>query len=307
MVKVFSRLSAKIPPGLFIILAACFWGSLLIFIRKFNAYGFTGLETVALRCTGSFIWLVLYAFFFEKDKRARDRLSAFKLRLADCRFFVGSGLFSIVFFSWCYFENAVISSAALAAVLLYTSPVFVMLLSRIFFKEKITTRKSFAVVIAFLGSALVSKIFETLKTGGEISPLGLLFGFGSAIGYALYSIFGRFALERGYRPMVVTLYTFLFASVGSLLLIDVPLLFERLASTQTHLLWLAMGLFGSCLPFSLYTVALKRMEAGRAAVLAMLEPIMTTLAGVFLYGEVLGLSEIIGIVLVLTAGIIVIK
>ena len=289
-----------------IILAAVFWGFLFVFVRRFTALGFSSLEIVALRCTGSAIWLWLYVYFFERHNETASEPNI-ALRLADVWCFLGSGLVSIVFFSWCYFKNVAISSAAFAAVLMYTSPIFVLLISALLFHERITRIKAAALFIAIIGSSLVSGITPLSFSSNEsISLLGILLGLGSGIGYALYSIFGRLALERGYRPMIVTAWTFLFAALGTLLLINSNALFSQIfAAGSLIFLWLAMGLFGSCLPFSLYTVGLKHMEPGRAAVLATLEPIITTLAGIFLYDESLNFTEAVGIILVLSAGVLI--
>jgi drug/metabolite transporter (DMT)-like permease len=59
--------------------------------------------------------------------------------------------------------------------------------------------------------------------------------------------------------------------------------------------------------FTLYTVGLKYMEAGRAAVLATLEPIVTTLVGVVVYKEMLSLVMVCGIAMVLGASILISK
>ena len=290
---------------LFIVMAAIFWGFLFVFVRRFGGYGFSSLEIVALRCTGSVLWLGAYALIFERPAHSADGSPALQLKKRDLWCFLGSGLVSIVFFSYCFFRNAAISTAAVAAVLMYTSPAFVLLFSRLFFHECITPRKALALLAAIVGTVFISGIIPSLLSGGTaFSWAGLLLGLGSGIGYALYSIFGSFALRRGYRPMVVTLWTFVFAAIGSLALIDIPQLFSRLSGSPGLVsLWLAMGLFGSCLPFSLYTLGLSSMEPGRAAVLATLEPIVTALAGLFLYQEVISPFETIGIILILSASL----
>ena len=73
-------------------------------------------------------------------------------------------------------------SLSTAAILLYTAPTIVMLLSALFFKEKITPIKLAALVMAFAGCCLVSGLGQ-----GEnaLSLGGLLFGLGSGVGYAL--------------------------------------------------------------------------------------------------------------------------
>ena len=280
---------------IFVILAAIFWGILVVFVRAFGQADFSSMEIVTLRVYSSaiFAWIILVMF---------DRKPNTPFRLRDSWCFIGTGLVSIVFFSYCYFRNVEVSSAAVSAILMYTSPVFVTVLSSVFFKEKLTKTKLVALILAILGCALVSGIAGGI---GTTSLLGVLLGLGSGIGYALYSIFGRFALDKGYSPFMVTAMTFTFACLGVLPFINIAALVTRLISEPKYiLLALIMGLIGSCTPFALYTLGLRYMEASKAAILATLEPIVTALVGTFFYKEPIDLFIIIGIVMVLAAGIL---
>lgn len=285
-----------------IILAACFWGGLVIFVRAFGQIGFSSMEIVALRIVGTFFWLFPFSLLL---KFKYNSALTFDLKLKDIWCFIGSGFLSIIFFSYCYFQNVKISSAAFAAVLMYTSPIVVMLLSFLFFQEKINKRKFLALFLAVGGAFLMCRINNVLF-GSEKMPLyGLFLGIGSSVGYALYSIFSRFALKKGYSPLFITLYTFLFASIGIAFLVDLKLLFIKLYTLNLFPLWLAMGLLGSTLPFALYTIALKRISTSDAAILATLEPLVTTIFGITIYGETLSFSEILGTILVLSAAVLV--
>lgn len=318
---------------IFVILAAIFWGILVVFVRAFGQAEFKAMEIVTLRVYSSaiFSWIFLMIFGQISQRSATSKAKAnttptaqttrkttttqtattktttpqarprtFHLRDSWC--FIGTGLVSIVFFSYCYFWNVEVSSAAVAAILMYTSPIFVTLLSVIFFKEKITKAKLVALDLAIIGCALVSGIAGGI---GSTTPLGIALGLGSGIGYALYSIFGRFALDKGYSPFMVTAMTFTFACVGVLPFIDIARLATRLVNEPKYiLLALLMGLIGSCTPFALYTVGLRYMEASKAAILATLEPIVTALVGTFLYKEPIDLFIITGIAMVLVAGIL---
>ena len=275
--------------------ASILWGILFLFVRSLATAGFSAMEIVCIRAYGSVLFLFPGLFIVNKG--------LLKLKLRDVWCFVGTGVFSIVFFSYCYFRNVEVSSAAFASILMYTSPVWVTLLSMFFFKEKMNKKKGIALVMALTGCVLVSGI-----TGGleAISVHGILLGLGSGVGYGLYSIFGRFALNRGYHPMTVTAYTFLLACVGVLPFIRVSSIINSFAVHPVLLLpALAMALFTTAMSFSLYTLGLQHMEPGKAAVLATLEPIVTTLAGTFLYKEPLTFSMAAGILLVLAASVMI--
>ena len=299
---------------IFVVLAAIFWGILVVFVRAFGQADFKSMEIVTLRVYSSAIFGWVFLLLFDRRGQrsaATPTLHHFHLRDSWC--FIGTGLVSIVFFSYCYFRNVEESSAAVAAILMYTSPIFVTLLSAIFFKEKFTKTKLLALLLAIIGCALVSGIASGIGTtpspgaGGIASPsfLGIALGLGSGIGYALYSIFGRFALDKGYSSFMVTAMTFTFACVGVLPFIDIIGLVTRLITEPKYiLLALVMGLVGSCTPFALYTLGLRYMEASKAAILATLEPIVTALVGTFFYKEPIDIFVIVGIAMVLVAGIL---
>ncbi len=277
--------------------AAILWGILVIFIKNLSSAGLESMEIVTLRVYGAALILVIGLLLYNKK--------LLKIRLKDAWCFVGTGVISIVFFSYCYFKNVTVSSVAVSSILMYTSPIWVTLLARVVFGEKIGRMKLVALVMAFAGCVLVSGI-----TGGvgRVSVEGLLLGLGSGIGYGLYSIFGRIALEKGYHPMTVSVYTFLFACVGVLPFIKPIEIWEKMNVAPGLWGWaLCMVFFSTCMSFTLYTIGLKYMEAGKAAVLATLEPIVTTLAGVLLYKEMISIIMILGIVMVLGASILISK
>ena len=277
--------------------AAILWGILVIFIKNLSGAGLESMEIVSLRVYGAAFVLVIGLLLYNKK--------LLRIRLKDAWCFVGTGVVSIVFFSYCYFKNVTVSSVAISSILMYTSPIWVTLFARVVFGEKIGGRKLVALAMAFLGCVLVSGI-----TGGvgKVSMEGVLLGIGSGIGYGLYSIFGRIALEKGYHPMTVSAYTFLFACVGVLPFIRPVEIWTKMNGAPGLWGWaFCMVLFSTCMSFTLYTIGLKYMEAGRAAVLATLEPIVTTLVGIFLYKEMLSLIMVLGIVMVLGASILISK
>lgn len=273
-----------------IVAAASLWGIISIFVKGLAAYGFTTLQIVTIRVVVSSIILAVYIAFTDS--------SQLKIRMADSKYFVGTGICSLVFFNLCYFTAIQEMSVAVAAILLYTAPAFVLLLSRFLFAERLNWEKIAAVVVTFGGCSLVVGILPNMQV--EISLSGLAAGLGAGFGYALYSIFGKFAL-RHYSALTVTLYTFLTAAM---VMLPVSSLWEM----QTQLLqWpvlinsIGFSLFSTVFAYLCYTVALTAVEAGRAAIIATLEPIVATLVGTFVFGEIVTNWQMIGIILVITA------
>ena len=274
-----------------IIIAACFWGSMGIFVRGLGEYGFSPIQIVAIRIT-------LAALMFCVLLLAKDR-NGFKIRPCDIPLFLGLGFGSILFFTICYFSAITIMPLSTAAILLYTSPIWIVLMSAIFFREKINAKKIVALALAFGGCVLVSGI-----SGEGVSLKGLLFGLGSGIGYGLYSILGTVALRR-YSPYTVTTYTFSLAAIGSWF-ISSPMDMLSKFSVASDLSWLVFfcvltALVTAVIPFLSYTLGLRTVEASKAGIIATLEPMVATVIGITYFSEPLTLLSGMGIVLILAA------
>ena len=217
----------------------------------------------------------------------------------DIWMFLGTGLGSIVFFNICYFTAIELTTLSVAAILLYTAPSIVMVFSIFLFHERFTRRKGFCLVLAFVGCVLVSGLGM-----GHVEAAGILAGLGSGFGYALYSIFGRYALAK-YEPLTVTAWTFIIASSGLLPFCHFGMILSLAAAVPyTGLLFALLGLMSTALPFGLYTMGLKHMEAGRASILASVEPLTSTVVGIAIFHEALTLTGAAGMACILGAVIL---
>ena len=276
---------------LLIILAGCFWGSMGIFVRRLSTFGFSPIQIVSLRIT-------VAALVFALLLLIKDR-SGFRIALRDLPLFLGLGFGSILFFTVCYFSAITIMPLSTAAILLYTSPIWIMLMSVLFFRERLNRIKLIALALAFAGCVLVSGI-----SGEGLTLTGLLLGLGSGIGYGLYSILGTIALRK-YSPYTVTTYTFLFAAAGSWLVCgaaDMTTKFSAADNLIGLLLFCVLtGLVTAVIPFLAYTLGLRTVEASRAGILATIEPLVATLVGIVVFSEPLTLLSGLGIVLILAA------
>ena len=275
-----------------VLLAAILWGSMGLFVRRLTALGFDPIQITSARLT-------VAAVCFCGLLPIRDR-DGFRIRLRDLPLFLGLGLASVLFFTVCYFSAISMMSLSAAAILLYTSPIWVMLMSVLFLGEKLSARKLLSLALAFGGCVLVSGIGS-----GGLTAKGLLLGLGSGIGYGLYSILGTIALRR-YSSYTVTAYTFLIAALGSWLVRSPAGSFAVFQAAPAPPLPLALfllltGVVTAVLPFLFYTLGLQRMEASRAAILACVEPLVATLLGILVFAEAPTVASILGIVLILGA------
>lgn len=278
--------------GLLVIIAGCLWGCTGLFVGGVNAAGIAAMEIVELR--GILTALVMLPVMLAIDPKL------LRIRLKDLWCFIGSGVLSVLFFNFCYYNTITTSGMAIAAVLLYTSPIFVMLMSLLLFRERMTARKVTSLLLTVVGCVLVSGI---LTEGGTFTAGGLLMGIGAGFGYALYSIFSRYAIQRGYHPMTITFYTFLLSAVGGAFFTD----FELIATSSATYgwdLWLPLVAYvvvGTVGAYLLYTAGLKYIDNSKASVMAAVEPACATLLQIVVQHKFPDAFTMVGIVLVLGA------
>lgn len=274
----------------FILCAASMWGCIGIFTRNMTALGFDAMQITALRCLLNACMVGIYILLTDKSK--------LKIRKKDLRLFLANGILSIFIFNFAYNKAITMISLSMAVVLLYTAPVFVMILSVIVFKEKFTLKKGICLVLCLSGSALASG----LAGGGiQVNVPGILTGLISGFGYALYSIFTG-VIVRKYHPFTNIFYTFLIAGIAAAISCDRKSAILLMTGSLAGFLWtLGSTVITSFLPYILYTTALQYTKPGKAAILASLEPVVATLVGVFVYHETLTLTGISGIIMVFSA------
>lgn len=273
-----------------VVAAGTFWGTMGFFARNLYAVGFGPLEVAQTRITTGLLLVGIYILLFNRNN--------FKVKLKDMWCFFGTGIVSLLLFSTCYFSAMNYTSLAVAAILLYTAPFFVMLLSLILFKEKMNGKKVLALLLAFGGCVLVSGV----GADTAFSWKGIALGLGSGFFYALYSIFGRYAINRGYGAWTMTFYTFLFCSIGCAFLSDWQVIGSVMAADSANILWvLGLGFVTAFLPYVLYSTGLEHMESSKASILASVEPVVSALFGVFVFHETMSLWGVLGIAMVLGA------
>lgn len=274
----------------YILAAGTLWGLIGLFNRQLAAGGLSPASIVLVRNVGGMaVMAVVFAI--------ADR-SVFRVRLRHLPYFFGTGVVSVLFFTLCYFTSQQLSSLAVAAILLYTAPTFVVILSAILWRDRITRRKLIALILTFLGCTFVSGVWSG---HASITFWGFLLGLGSGFFYGLYSIFGRYALAH-YQPLTVTFYTFVFAGAGALVTVLRPAEL-RAAFTTPKMFLLAAGLVVICtvLPYILYTKGLAEVDSGKASILASIEPVVAAIVGIVAFGEPMNLMVLLGLICVLAS------
>lgn len=277
---------------MFILVAGTLWGVMGIFVRRLETYGFTPLQTASLRIMGGAVIFLAVTAVADREK--------LRIRLRDLGWFIGLGVCSILMFTVCYFTTISMATLSVAAILLYTAPIMVMLMSLALFKERLTVRKGTALVLAFAGCVLVTGI----GGAGNISAAAVCFGLLSGFGYGLYSILGTYALRK-YKPLTVTTYAFLCGGAGAFFVCRPGELVRKITAAEDIgrlcLLIFLTAFVTAALPYLFYTVGLSYVKASSASIMASVEPVVATAAGVIFFRENLTAASLTGVLLVLGA------
>lgn len=270
--------------------AGILWGFMSVFVKWMSSYGLTLQQMVLTRSL--FAAIMLGVFLAVKCP------SKLKIHLKDIWIFIGTGIISLFCFNLCYFYVISRGYAAVGGVLLYTSPVFIILLSALLFKERITAPKTIGLLLTLLGCFLVSG----LSNSDQRLPLTILVsGIGSGFFYALYSIFGKFAMAR-YDALTITFYTFVFCATAIICMGVLPDTINTIRMDPRALLpTCGNALFCAVLPYFLYTWGLLKTTAGKASIIVAVEPVVCTILGLFIYKEHSSILQIIGIIAIITA------
>lgn len=263
--------------------AAILWGLIGPVSRLAFQEGVAPLEVAFFR--GLLAWIL-----FAAHGLVRKQLH---IQLRDLPVFVLFGIVGITIFYGSYQLAISFGGAALASILLYTAPAWVVFLAPWFLQEPLTATKIIAGGLAILGVGLISS-----AAGIKFHPVGLGFGLLSGFSYALYYLLGKRFLT-GYP---VPYLFFLALPIGCLGLLPF-VRFQQKSLTA----WAALGFlaaFSTYGAYSAYFAGLRRLPATRAVVLATAEPVVAALVAHFWWGETFSLATGVGAFCILMAAVL---
>ncbi|MBE2219913.1 MAG: EamA family transporter [Anaerolineae bacterium] len=202
------------------------------------------------------------------------------------------------------------NGAAVATVLVYCSAAFTALLGWWLLKERLDWGKIVAVTLCLAGCVLVSGALNPAVW--QTNLLGILAGVLSGLGYAIYSLMGRAASQRGLNPWTTLLYTFSFATVFLLLINLLPGdLIPGTAAQPSDFFVLGSSLAGwgvllllaagpTVTGFGLYNVSLSLLPASVVNLILTTEPVFTAVLAIILLGERLTVTQLAGSLLIMS-------
>ena len=273
-----------------ILTAAALFGCVSLFLGGLTALGVTRMQIIMLRSLITAGLIVLLCLFKER------KIPGF--RFQDVWIFVSYGVINMIVFTVCYWRAMELVGVSISSILIYTAPVFALVISAVFFQERINRKCIFALVLAILGVACVSGLGDGAS---KAAPGGIALGIFAGFLYSLQGIWSRTAVGRGYRPWCITLYATLFCAVFSTpLALSDPIPSDFFTNSGLALIF-GMALLCIMIPTMLYAKGLETIPAGRASMMTSAEPAVATLIGTLVFREQLTILAVVGIVVIIMA------
>ncbi len=275
---------------LLILVAATLWATLGVFYKfLINNQGLTPLAAATMR--GGLGGLILLASLV---------LLRVDLRVprADWGGFLAYGVFGVALFFLFYVNAINLTGVAVAAVLMYTSPVWVAVISSRWMGETLGPRSIGALVLALIGVALVARVYNPALL--RLNGLGILFGLGAGLTYGLYSIFNKLLVRRN-RPWVVQVYGLLIGAAVLFVVVPKGELAVGFATPTSIALLIGMAIVPTLLASLAFAFGVQWVPVSVAAIVAMFEPVVAAFFGYAFFGERLDPGQWVGVICILGA------
>ena len=274
-----------------VLIAGMLWGTIGFFATLLSQLGMEAGPVAFFRVLSATI--VLAIILLVKGK-GTSLFAISKKGLFSCMLvgFISQALYNV-----CYMHAIEQGGMATAAVFLYTSPIYVAILSRILFKEPLTSNKIMAIVINIIGCIITvtGGDFSTMK----VSLFGLVMGILAGFTYALLPILSRTGADKE-DPYTAAFYGQAF---GALLLFFLIRPYNGVGAEfngQMLLVLIGFGIVPSAMGYIVYYTGISKVtETSRIPVLASVETVVAAIVGLIAFGQSLSLMKILGIILVL--------
>jgi drug/metabolite transporter (DMT)-like permease len=276
------------------------YGTIPIFATYLSRYEVSTIQQVILRIA---ICLVVFLIYNRLNPN-----SSLRLKSSDYKHFGWFGLVGIALFFMFYLSSAVLVGVATAVLLLYTQPVYTLILSALLLKEKISIYGILAAVLSLVGVIVIVQIWDLKQSGFSFGHVcGLL----SGLGYSIYIIFMRkFAGHKHYPSLTITFWSFLSGLIWLLLLWPVFMVIfsePEISAISLPLDWriwlflLGFALLPTLFAYLLFNRGIATVQSHRAGLMVLLEPVSAVLMGWLLLNQTLKSTDLAGGVLIISA------
>lgn len=276
----------KIGGRLELILAMVLSGTIGLFVME---SGQPSYNVVFFRCLFGAICLIAYCWY-------RNYLNFKTIDKRSMMMILAGGVAIVA--NWALlFESFSHASISMSTVAYHTQPLFVVLFATLFLGEKLASHKLIWIFLAFSGVVLIVNPAEDATNQGNIVA-GIGLALGAAILYAIATLITK-QLKNIKPHLIATIQI----TLGVFLLL--PLVdFSVVSVVGEHWYWLfGLGLIHTCVMYILLYSSFQKVSTSTLAVLSYIYPVVAILVDYVVYDQSLSALQIVGVVMILAAGL----
>lgn len=280
------------------ITAMLIFGSIGIFVKSVDIS--SGLLALIRGSVGTLFLLAVSALTVNKSSGNEDYHSWNAIRKNGILLVISGAAIGI---NWiCLFEAYRYTTVATATLCYYLAPVFVIVLSPFFLKEKLTPLKVCCATVSLFGMVLVAEVWGN-GNGGKENIKGIFFGVIAAVIYAAVVIMNKHLKEIKAMDMTITQL-----GAAAVVLIPYVLLTEDFKGvsfgSRTIFILLFVGIVNTGVAYLLYFSSLAKLNGQTAALFSYIDPVTAIILSAVLLHEKMSGMQMMGAVLILGATLV---
>lgn len=276
------------------ILGVVLFSSKAVMVKLAYQYDVDVMSMLLLRMAFAFPFYLIIAFLYRKknttEKTTRDWLWVL--------FFGFLGYYLASYFD---FVGLTYIKASLERIILFVYPTIVLLLNKVFLKQKITKPQIVAIILTYLG--VVIAFWDEVHISGKGTYLGGIFILLSVFTYAAYLVGSGWLIPK-FGVVQFTAYAMLMSCACVFVhysVINETDLFSF--SWEVYALGFLIAIFATVVPSFLVSASIKMISSSNFAIVAGIGPISTIILAAIFLEEHLTLVQLFG-ALVVIAGIL---
>lgn len=275
-----------------VIIAALFWGCMGVPTKNLGDLNFDSFSVSFFRTSISAAFYFLYCL--------KKKPSLLKIDKKGTIFFIIYGViaFGATFILYNITVNYI--SIALATMFMFTSQVWVVILSYFIFKEKFTVKKIAALSLTFIGCFMMCKVYNLSSV--HLNVTGVILGLMSGFTFALQIIFAKINSNKYNQDTLLT-YSFIFASIFLIPFMNVKNTLHILGHSNNIYFILKnifiLGILNTAIANGAYVKSVQYIEVGVASIIASSEIVIASIIAYFVFSQALDMVQIVGMILIL--------
>lgn len=275
-----------------IILSMIIWGTIGLFVREINL---SSTEIAFFRAFLGSSFLIVISLI-KRDKIDKEILKSNIVPLGVSGVLLGVNWILL-------FQGMKYTTIANATLSYYFAPVFIVIFSAFILKEKISFKNILCLLAAILGLFLILGGTNSQAIGNFNHIKGISYGLGGAVLYAVIVMLNKNI--KGLSGLQVTLTQLFIAAI-----VLIPMVFGKGRidfsgmDIKTWIMILILGVVHTGIAYLLYFTSIKDVKSQSIAILSYLDPIVAILTSFLFLGESMGMSQILGGILILSTAYI---